>query len=131
VQAALTADPGINYVIALYDSAEAPFAEAGIRAAGKVGRVKISTFNGTPEILKKVEDGDIIAMDVGENLQWIAYAVMDQSMRIIGGLKPVKNPRVPLRVFDDSNIAQAGPKFLGGFGTAYVRGYEKLWRLSK
>jgi ribose transport system substrate-binding protein len=131
VQAALTADPGINYVIALYDSAESPFAEAAIRAAGKTGRVKISTFNGTPEILKKVKDGDIIAMDVGENLDWIAHAIMDQSMRIIGGLKPVKNPRVPLRVFDDSNIAQTGPRFLGGFGKGYPTGYERLWKLRK
>ena len=54
VQAALTADPGINYVICLYDSAEAPFASAAIRAAGRTGKVKISTFNGTPEMLKEV-----------------------------------------------------------------------------
>lgn len=131
VQTLLTADPEINYVIALYDSAEAPFVEAAIRAAGRTGRVKISTFNGTPEILKKVKDDDIVAMDVGENLDWIAYAVMDQSMRLMGGLPQVKNPGVPLRVFDDSNIGQTGPKFAGGFGTAYSTGYEKLWKLRR
>ena len=60
VQAALTADPGINYVICLYDSAEAPFASAAIRAAGRIGKVKISTFNGTPEMLKEVKKGDIV-----------------------------------------------------------------------
>lgn len=131
VQAALTGDPSINYVIALYDSAEAPFAEAGIRAAGRTGRVKISTFNGTPEILKKVKEGDIIAMDVGENLHWIAHGIMDQSMRILGGRKPVKNERIPLRVFDDDNIDEAGPNFTGGFGNAYVTGYERLWGLRR
>ncbi len=127
VQAALTRDPSINYVICLYDSAEVPFAAAAIRAAGRVGKVKISTFNGTPEILKMVKQGDIVAMDVGENLEWIAYAVVDQSLRIMGGLKPVKSEHVPVRVFDKSNIAQAGPSFTGGWGTSYVSGYKKLW----
>jgi ribose transport system substrate-binding protein len=127
VQAALTGDPNINYVIALYDSAEVPFAAAAIRAAGKTGSVKISTFNGTPEILKMVKQKDIVTMDVGENLEWIGYAIADQSMRIMGGLPPVKNARVPVRVFDSANIAQTGPNFTSGWGTSYVAGYKKLW----
>ena len=129
VQSALTGDPGINYVIALYDSAEAPFAAAAIRAAGRTGKVKIATFNGTPEIMKEVKKGDIITSDVGENLEWIGYAIVDQSMRIMGDLPPVKNARVPLRVFDKTNIASAGPKFTGGWGNSYVSGYQKLWGL--
>jgi ribose transport system substrate-binding protein len=129
VQAALTADPGINYVICLYDSAEAPFAEAAIRAAGRTGKVKISTFNGTPSVLKEVKKADIVTMDVAENLDWIGYAIVDQSMRIIGGLPPVKNARVPVRVFDKSNISQAGSNFTSGWGNSYVGGYQKLWGL--
>lgn len=129
VQAALTGDPGINYVIALYDSAEVPFVAAAIRAAGRTGRVKVSTFNGTPEILKMVKQGDIVTMNVAENLEWIGYAITDQSMRIMGGLKPVKNARVPVRVFDRTNIAQAGPKFTSGWGNTYISGYRKLWGL--
>jgi ribose transport system substrate-binding protein len=129
VQGALTADPGINYVICLYDSAEAPFASAAIRAAGRIGKVKISTFNGTPEILKEVKKNDIVTMDVGENLEWIGYAIVDQSMRIMGGLPAVKNARVPVRVFDQSNISQAGGNFTGGWGKSYVSGYRKLWGL--
>jgi len=131
VQSALTADPGINFVICLYDSAEAPFAEAAIRAAGRTGKVKISTFNGTPEILKEVKKGDIVTSDVGENLEWIGYAIVDQSMRIIGGLPAVKNARVPVRAFDKTNIAQAGPAFTSGWGTAYISGYQKLWGVKK
>jgi ribose transport system substrate-binding protein len=129
VQGALTADPNINYVICLYDSAEAPFAEAAIRAAGRVGKVKISTFNGTPTVLKEVKSGQIVTMDVGENLEWIGYAIVDQSMRIMGGLPTVKSEHVPVRVFDKSNIAQAGSKFTSGWGTTYIGGYQKLWGL--
>ena len=129
VQAALTGDPNINYVICLYDSAEAPVAEAAIRAAGRVGKVKISTFNGTTTVLKEVKTGDIVTMDVGENLEWIAYAILDQSMRIMGGLPPVKSEHVPVRVFDKSNIAETGSKFTSGWGNSYVGGYQKLWGL--
>ena len=127
VQAALTANPSINYVICLYDSAEAPFAEAAIRAAGRTGKVKISTFNGTPNIMKEVKKGDIVSADVGENLEWIGYAIVDQSMRIMGGLKPVADEHVPVRLFDKSNIAQAGSSFTSGWGTSYVSGYKRLW----
>jgi ribose transport system substrate-binding protein len=129
VQSALTADPSINYVICLYDSAEAPFASAAIRAAGRTGKVKISTFNGTPDILKEVKKGDIVTMDVAENLEWIGYAIVDQSMRIMGGLPVVRSEHVPVRVFDSSNIAQAGAKFTSGWGNSYVSGYRKLWGL--
>jgi ribose transport system substrate-binding protein len=127
VQAALTANPNINYVICLYDSAEAPFASAAIRAAGRTGKVKISTFNGTPEIMKEVKKGDIVSADVGENLEWIGYAIVDQSMRIMGGLKAVPDEHVPVRLFDRSNIAQAGSNFTGGWGKSYISGYKKLW----
>jgi ribose transport system substrate-binding protein len=129
VQAALTGDPNINYVIALYDSAEAPFAEAAIRAAGRTGKVKISTFNGTPEILKEVKSGQIVSADVGENLEWIGYAIIDQSMRIMGGLPAVKSEHVPVRFFDKSNIAEAGSSFTSGWGNSYIGGYQKLWGL--
>ena len=97
-------------MICLYDSAEAPFAAAGIRAAGRTGKVKISTFNGTPEMLKKVKKGDIIAMDVGENLEWIGYAIVDQSMRHHGGPRPVEErPRAGPRL-RRTNISQAGTR---------------------
>ena len=76
-----------------------------------------------------VKDDDLVSMNVGENLHWIAYAIVDQSMRIMGGLKPVKNARVPVRVFDKTNISQAGPKFTSGWGKTYVSGYRKLWGL--
>jgi hypothetical protein len=36
---------------------------------------------------------------------------------------------VPVRVFDSSNITQAGSDFTKGWGTTYVRGYQKLWGL--
>jgi ribose transport system substrate-binding protein len=132
VQSALVRDPKINYVIALYDSAEAPFAVAGIKAAGAQSRVKVVTFNGTPSVLKTVADKDVVEMDIGENLDWISYAIMDQHMRLMGGQPAVKDPHVPLRIFDSSNISETGspPQNSTGYGNDYQDQYKKLWKLT-
>lgn len=130
VQSALVKDPKIKYVIALYDSAEAPFVVSAIKAAGKSGSVKVVTFNGTPSVLKLVKSGDV-EMDVAENLDWNAHAIADQAMRLIAGKEPVKDPKLPLRVYDKSNVDEAGTNqdTAEGFGDAYVDGYRKLWGL--
>jgi ribose transport system substrate-binding protein len=130
VQSELVKNPNIKYVIALYDSAEAPFVVSAIKAAGKSDSVKVVTFNGTPSVLKLVKSGDV-EMDVAENLDWVSYAITDQAMRLIGGLEPVTDPHLPLRIFDQSNVDEAGtdPNTAQGFGDAYVDGYRKLWGL--
>lgn len=129
VQSALTRDPKINYVINLYDSAQAPQTEAAIKALKR--KLNIVTFNGTPDILKLIKPGSIIAMDVGENLDWIAYGAIDQHLRLLTGAAPTKNPNLPIRVFDASNVKQAGsPPVNGkGFGSGYQAAYLKLWGL--
>jgi ribose transport system substrate-binding protein len=130
VQSALLKDPTINYVIALYDSAQAPFVVSAIKQAGASDRVKVVTFNGTPSVLEMVASGDV-EMDVGENLEWISYAVMDQSLRLMGGEDPVDDPKLPLRVFDKDNVSETGtpPKDNQGYGDAYIQGYRDLWGL--
>jgi ribose transport system substrate-binding protein len=127
VQSALTRDPDINYVINLYDSAQAPQTEAAIKALGR-GDLKIATFNGTPEIMKLIGPDSVIAMDVAENLDWIAYGAIDQHLRLLSGAEATTTPNIPLRVFDATNIDEAtGPGL--GFGDAYAAAYEELWGL--
>lgn len=130
VQSALVKDPNIDYVIALYDSAMAPFVVAGIRQAGASGRVKVVTFNGTPSVLKMVKAGDV-EMDVGESLDWISHGVMDQVMRLAAGMEPVKDPKLPIRIFDAGNVDETGnpPTDSKGYGDTYRDGYMKLWGL--
>jgi ribose transport system substrate-binding protein len=130
VQAALVKDPKITYIIALYDSAEAPFVVSAVKQASAGDRVKVVTFNGTPSVLKMVKAGDV-EMDVSENLDWIAYAVTDQAMRLMAGLPAVKDPQLPLRIYDRDNVDEAGTNeaTAEGFGDAYKAGYRKLWGL--
>src|SRR5262249_29084012 len=131
VQSALVKNPDANYVIPFVDGMS-QFAASGITAAGKKGKVKISTFNGTPFALKMIQDKNIVAQDVGENLDWLGWAAMDHAGRILRGAKPAPSGHTPLRVFDATNVDQAGkpPKDSTGYGHAYVAAYKKLWGLT-
>ena len=128
VQSALIRDPRIDYVIPIYDSMS-QYVVPAIRASNATDRVKISTFNGTPFVLKMLQDEDIVQMDVGENLAWVGWATMDQAFRLIAGVEPARSANTPLRVFDDTNIDQAGrpPELDQGYGAAFVPGFEELW----
>jgi len=131
VQSALVRNPNSDYLIPIYDSMS-QFAVPAIVAAQRAGRVKISTFNGTPFVLRMLQEDDVVAMDVGEDLAWIGWASMDQAFRVVAHERPVRSENTPLRVFDDGNVDETGrpPRFDRGYGTAYVEGYRKLWGLT-
>jgi ribose transport system substrate-binding protein len=130
VQSALVRDPTLDYVIPIYDSMS-QYAVPATLAADAGERVKIATFNGTPFVLQMLQDADLIAMDVGENLAWLGWATMDQALRLLAGLEPARSERTPLRVFTDANVGETGhPPQLGeGYGDAYISGYARLWGL--
>ncbi|WP_274652035.1 sugar ABC transporter substrate-binding protein [Paenibacillus humicola] len=131
VQAAVVKDPGLNYILPIYDSMS-QFVVSALATAGASDRVKIATFNGTPFVLDLIAQGKV-EMDIGENLDWIGRAVLDAEMRLLAGLPFPKDPHIPLYIWDKSNIAQAGSpaKVSTGYGDAYIDGYNKLWMLSK
>lgn len=129
-QSALTSNPDIKWVLPIYDSMSIG-ASAGVRSAGKTGQVKIASYNGTPDILKLIQDEDIVAADMGENINWLGWANMDQAFRILadGPIIEDGNEETPLRVFDDENVDETGvpPTPNEGYGDAYIAGYEELW----
>lgn len=129
VQSSLLADPGINYVIPIYDSM-AQFVVPAITITGKGEQVKIATFNGTPFVIGLIQNGQV-EMDIGENLDWIAHGVLDSHMRRLCGLTVVNDPKIPFLIFDKSNADTAGspPVDSQGYGDAYQAGFRKLWKL--
>lgn len=130
VQSFVLANPNARYIVPFYDS-EAPFARAGVRAAGKADKIKIVTYNGTPSVLKLIQTGDVVAMDVGENPKAIGYLGMDQALRVLSGVKPAEHSTNAVRIFDESNAAEAGtpPKLGVGYGSEVEPGLLKLWGL--
>jgi ribose transport system substrate-binding protein len=128
VQAALLADPTINYVLPVYDSMS-QFIVPAIQIAGS--NAKIVSYNGTPFVLDMMRDGDIVEMNVGESLGWVGYAGVDANMRLLCGLDKVQKLNTPAYIFTDANVATAGTpaNFNDGYGDVHVAGFRKLWGL--
>lgn len=129
VQSTLQADPDIDVVIPIYDSMS-QFVVPALRLTGKLGQVKVATFNGTPFVLDFIQQG-AVSMDIGESLDWIAYATIDGHMRDLCGLPVPDKLNVPFYIFDETNAKDAGTpaQFDTGYGDAYVGGFAKLWGL--
>jgi ribose transport system substrate-binding protein len=127
-QSALIKDTNVNYVIPIYDSAS-QFVIPGILAAGRSGKVKIASYNGTPFVLGDIKSKNTVVMDVGESQDWIGHANMDQVLRLLTGHKAITNAQTPIRVFTSNNITAVGnpPNPNKAFGNSYVAGYTKLW----
>ncbi|WP_433502632.1 sugar ABC transporter substrate-binding protein [Pseudonocardia halophobica] len=130
VQSALLKNPNINAVLPIYDSM-ALYAAPGIKQAAGGRSVPIYTFNGTPSILKMVQDGQV-AMDAAENPDWVAYVNIDVAFRAMLGAEPVPAESGPLRVIDASNVAETGtpPQSGKGFGDEYGPAFLKMWGLA-
>jgi ribose transport system substrate-binding protein len=130
VQSYLVSHPGTNWIMGSYDAMVVP-SSAAIGVVGKTTTVRITSYNGTPSVVQVIEGGNVFAADMGESIPWLAWSVDDQAFRILSGVSPVTSgdEGTPLRVLDDANVAQTGtPPGDGGYGTAYVTGYEALWQ---
>jgi ribose transport system substrate-binding protein len=128
-QSALLADPGINYVIPIFDSMS-QFILPALRITGAAGSVGVAGFNGTPFVLDMLREGQV-SMDIGESIGWAGYAAIDNIMRMICGKPEVAKLNVPLLIFDKDNVKTAGvpANFNDGYGDAYLDGFRKLWKL--
>lgn len=130
VQSALQANPDINVIIPIYDSMS-QFVVPALRLTGRLGQVDVATFNGTPFVLDYIQQG-AVSMDIGESLDWIAYATVDGQARDLCGLAMPDRLNVPFYIFDKNNAADAGTpaQFDTGYGDAYVSGFRALWGLN-
>lgn len=131
VQSQLTQHPDINYILPVFDSMS-QFIIPGLDIVGKEGKVKIATFNGTPFVLDMIRQGKV-EMDLGQSEDWMGRAIMDDEMRMLAGLPVARNVHIPVYVWTKANVAQAGvpAKDNQGYGTDYVKQFNKLWGLSK
>lgn len=129
VEAALKADPNINYILPYYDS-QSIYVLPALTAVGR--DVPVASFNGTPEIMKLVRDGKV-QMDVSLDTAWIGAGTVDTVMRVLGDIPPNHgsiDQHIPLRVFDSENIGELGTGDIAigaGFGGVAEKGYLELW----
>lgn len=102
-QSTLTSDPTIDYVLPIYDGMST-FILGPIRQAGATDRVKVATFNANLDPLKNMANGNLIHVDVGSNNAYVGWAYADQVLRLLSGVEPVEDEKVPLRVFTRENV---------------------------
>jgi ribose transport system substrate-binding protein len=123
---AIQKNPDLNYIIPIYDP-ETQFVVPALRQAGELGKIKIATYAGTPFVFQDIARG-WAHMDVAENLDWVGYAMLDDEMRLLGGMKPVFPEYIALRVITKANVGD-GKDNLKLYGTDVGKGWRKLWGL--
>jgi ribose transport system substrate-binding protein len=128
----LTADPSITYVLPVFDGMALTIVP-GIQQAGAANRVKVSTFNASPAVMKYLKEGVVVGADVGNSNVWHGWAQIDEALRLVTGHQPAKSEKIKLRIFDKSNIGTIditkpeetwfGPTFPQDFRS----GFKRLW----
>lgn len=131
MQSRLTSDPEINFIAPNFDQG-AIYARQAILSAGADDRVKIVAYNGSAPVMQMLADGESVISEVGEPLEWLGWQNIDQALRILAGVKPTK-AATPVRLFDESNISEAGDPVVQteGYGppSQYQDGFKQLWGL--
>lgn len=124
---AVQSDPNLNYILPIYDP-ESQFVVSTLKQLNKVGKIGIATYAGTPFVLDYIKQGSV-QMVVGENLEWVGYAMLDAEMRLIAGQKAPFPEFLATRVFNSDNIGDP-TNMSASYGTAVGAGWSKLWQLT-
>jgi ribose transport system substrate-binding protein len=130
--------------IPLFDKISGYLAEgvhdARLAAAAAV-QPRIHSYGGTPFVIQMGQDNNRVEGDVAENMNWLGWATMDQTLRVLTGTKTVADENTGLRFVDDDAWGAEGvgpegwsfpPLLDQGWGDprgddGWITGYTKLW----
>ncbi|MDA8263942.1 MAG: substrate-binding domain-containing protein [Actinomycetota bacterium] len=102
----LLANPSLDYLLPLYDGMTIYMLPAIEQT--NVGRtIKVASFNATPVVMQtELARHTDLAADIGGPNRWYAYALTDETLRVLTGSPVVVNENVPLRMFDSADLAK-------------------------
>jgi ribose transport system substrate-binding protein len=131
IQAALTRDPDIDYILPIYDGM-AQYAVTALDITQRSDSVRIATFNGSTNVLDLVRQGKV-AMDIGEPLGWVGKLIIDAHVRLAAGQEISDESSIPVRIFTADNVEEAGvpAQVSTGYGDAEQTGFDSLWQLAQ
>jgi len=106
-----------------------------------VTQPRIQSYGGTPAVIQMGQDNNRVEGDVAENMNWLGWAAMDQTLRVLTGTKPVDSEDTGLRFVDDDAWGAEGAGLEGwsfpplldeGWGDprgddGWITGFTKLW----
>ncbi len=134
-------DPNVNWIVPAFDP-ETQFVNPAIIQANAASRVHVCAYNATKGNVDRLKQaGDPLTCDVGSPLGWSGYAIADDALRMLSGVKPIcpapapcgEGEGIPLRIFDRTNIQQYdlnGSDALWYGSTDYKAEYKKLWGIA-
>jgi ribose transport system substrate-binding protein len=129
--ALLSRYPDLTHIIPVVDAMALNIVPT-LRQRGKVGKVKISTYNGTAGVEQLVKSGAVGTDIAGANIQE-SWAYIDQVLRLLTGQPPVRQI-IPNRLFDSKNISSINISEVNQLHwfsiTQAINGYKKLWGVS-
>jgi len=130
----LRQNPNVNYVVPIFDGM-AVYLVPGIQSAGAAGKVKIVTGDGTPSVLQDLKNHNIVIGDAGQANVWTGLAIMDQTARVLSGVKPLRDVKIPFRFFTSKNVGGLNLKLKDPtpwYTKANVlAGYKRIWGVTK
>lgn len=135
IKQAIDKDPNLNYIVVL-DETMINDAISAVEQSGK--KIHIIATGGGTSAFTAAENGKI-DMLVAQSYEWIAYSMVDYSLRVLGGKKLPDIQSVPVRVVNKASIKSDLEKTeytdIDGFyeicfGANFVTGYRSLWGLS-
>jgi ribose transport system substrate-binding protein len=141
VASTATLDPNVNWIVPAFDP-ETQFVNPAVIQAGAANRVHVCAYNATKGNVDRLKQaGDPLTCDVGSPLGWSGYAIADDALRMLSGVKPIcaapppcgEGEKIPLRIFDRTNIQQydLNASDATWYGpTDYKAEYKKLWGLA-
>jgi ribose transport system substrate-binding protein len=123
VVSALQRNPEANYIVSQYDS-NAFFAGEGVRQAGKAGQVKVAGYEGDPQTLPAIKEGQQAAT-IADPAEWMGWQAIDEFVRALAGERAENTP-VAWRLLTKDNVPSTNG-WLGDFD--FRSKYRELWGL--
>jgi ribose transport system substrate-binding protein len=127
VQAALQANPNINWIWGSYDAASVPVVQA-VQQAGLTGKVRLVSVNGDPENLAFIAKDQVETGTVANCLEWEGYAAVDELNRAFNN-----EPEDPGEFYGSKLITKANLPTPSGqpwdCDINFRAEYKKIWGL--
>jgi len=122
-------NPSVNAIFPVYDYQMA-YMLPELAAASAQKRINLLSENADLAQMQEMAQGTAVKVDVGNPVEWDGWAAVDEGLRALKGLDPVKDEQVPVRLFDTDNIKSidltANPAAWYG-ASSYQADYKKLW----
>jgi ribose transport system substrate-binding protein len=128
VQAALSANPKINWVVAVYDQAS-QIAVTEIESLGKQDSIKVAGADANPANLQFIQAGRVQVLDVAYGNGEAAWSAVDAAARKYSGLQVGATRSGPVLLITKANLGQIPSQVFNG-ADAYQSEFKSLWGAS-